>query len=273
MFELDSKYEIDCILVKKYVKSIDSLTISTKKIKENLSFIKTEIVDINKIDDNYYKDIIAMSEQINLLTQEYPDEQGKIYLNSIRQIVNQNNGMISTRMVDLLDIDRQYLSIMKKNNELESLSRGIYARPDVFQDSYYMFQMKYKKVIFSHMNALYFSNLTEEFPYEYTVTVPQRYHVNSLNEKCNVFYVSDNIIDLGLCEVQTPDGHIVRAYDLERSICDIIRSKNRMDFEQVKKSVRLYMHYKDKDLKKLSLYSKKMGINQQVMEMVGMYYD
>lgn len=114
MFELDSKYEIDGILVKKYVKSIDALTIPTKKIKENLSFIKTEIVDINKIDDNYYKDIIAMSEQINLLTQEYPDEQGKIYLNSIRQIVNQNNGMISTRMVDLLDIDRQYLSIMKK---------------------------------------------------------------------------------------------------------------------------------------------------------------
>lgn len=114
MFELDSKYEIDGILVKKYVKSIDALTIYTKKIKEKISFIKTEIVDMNKIDDNYYKDIIAMSEQINLLTQEYPEEQGKIYLNSIRQIVNQNNGTISTRMVDRLDIDRQYLSIMKK---------------------------------------------------------------------------------------------------------------------------------------------------------------
>ena len=116
MFELDSKYEIDCILVKKYVKSIDSLTISTKKIKENLSFIKTEIVDINKIDDNYYKDIIAMSEQINLLTQEYLSLMNKekyIWI-VIRQIVNQNNGMISTRMVHLLDIDRQYLSIMKK---------------------------------------------------------------------------------------------------------------------------------------------------------------
>ena len=33
MFELDSKYEIDGILVKKYVKSIDALTISTKKNK------------------------------------------------------------------------------------------------------------------------------------------------------------------------------------------------------------------------------------------------
>ena len=37
MFELDSKYEIDGILVKKYVKSIDALTISTKKIKEVLN--------------------------------------------------------------------------------------------------------------------------------------------------------------------------------------------------------------------------------------------
>ena len=55
-----------------------------------------------------------MPDQIKQVAQEYPDEQGKIYLNSIRQIVSQNNGMISTRMVELLDIDRQYLSIMKK---------------------------------------------------------------------------------------------------------------------------------------------------------------
>lgn len=273
MYELDSKYEIDGILVKKYVKSIDALTISTKKIKEKISFIKTEIVDINKIDDDYYKDIIAMSDQIKQLIQEYPDEQGKIYLNSIRQIVNQNNGMISTRMVELLDIDRQYLSIMKKNNELESLSRGIYARPDVFQDSYYMFQMKYKKAIFSHMNALYFSNLTEEFPYEYTVTVPQRYHVNSLNEKCNVFYVSDDIYEFGVVEIETPNGNKVRAYDKERCICDIIRSKGRMDSEQVKKTIKQYMQSRDKDIAKLSEYSKKMGINKKVMEMVGGYYE
>ncbi len=41
------------------------------------------------------------------------------------------------------------------------------------------------------MNALYFYGMTEEFPYNYTVTVPQSYHVDTVNEKCNVFYVSD----------------------------------------------------------------------------------
>ena len=38
MFELDSKYEIDGILVKKYVKSIDALTIPTKKIKKSFFY-------------------------------------------------------------------------------------------------------------------------------------------------------------------------------------------------------------------------------------------
>ena len=79
--------------------------------------------------------------------------------------------------------------------------------------------------------------------------------------------------ELGICEVETPNGNKVRAYDIERSICDIIRSKNRMDLEQVKKVIRQYMKSKNKDMSKLSEYSNKMGINKQVMELVGMFND
>lgn len=43
------------------------------------------------------------------------------------------------------------------------------------------------------MNALYFYGMTEEFPYNFTVTVPQSYHANTVNQKCNVFYVSDDV--------------------------------------------------------------------------------
>ena len=43
-------------------------------------------------------------------------------------------------------------------------------------------------------------------------------------------------------------GNSVRAYDAERCICDIIRSKNRMDSEHVKHSIREYIKRKDKDL-------------------------
>ena len=48
----------------------------------------------------------------------------------------------------------------------------------------------------------------------------------------------------------------------------------RMDSEQVKKTIKQYIQCKDKDIAKLSEYSKKMGINDKVMEMVGgSYYE
>ena len=86
-------------------------------------------------------------------------------------------------------------------------------------------------------------------------------------------YVSDDIYELGIVEIETPNGNKVRVYDKERCICDIIRSKGRMDSEQVKKTIKQYMQSRDKDIAKLSEYSKKIGINKKVMEMVGGFYE
>lgn len=274
---IEEKYKLDSTVVKNYVNAINSIV-------EPMSQIRTQIKDLSdplKQFSNAISETIKpvkeatdqMQKEIKKISDIYPNEQSKILMSLIKQIMEENNGIVSSRMIEPLEISRQYLSILESNNEIERISRGIYQSPDVFEDSFYSFQSKYKKVIFSHMNALYFYGMTEEFPYSYTVTVPQSYHVDTVNEKCNVFYVSDDILELGICEVETSNGNKVRAYDIERSICDIIRSKNRMDLEQVKKTIKQYMKRKDKDMSKLLEYSKKIGVNEQVIEMVGMYND
>ena len=79
--------------------------------------------------------------------------------------------------------------------------------------------------------------------------------------------------EIGIIEVETPSGNKVRAYNKERCICDIIRSKSRMDPEQVKKTIKEYIQSKDKNIGKISDYAKRMGINKKVMKMVGIYYE
>ena len=269
-------YKIDSNVLKNYVEAINSIKEPMNQIKEQLNQLSKPMKELsNSIKPilEELKSINAMSNVIKELSIKYPNEQAKILTDTIKQIMNINNGMLSTRMIEPLNISRQYLSIMENNNDIEKVSRGIYLSPSAFEDSYFSFQQKYKKAIFSHMNALYFYGMTEEFPYNYTVTVPQSYHVDTVNEKCNVFYVSDGIFELGIVEIETPSGNKVRTYDKERCICDIIRSKGRMDLEQVKKTIKQYMQCKDKDMVKLSEYSKKMGINKKVMEMVGRYYE
>ena len=274
-------YKIDSNVLKNYVNAINSIKAPMNQIKEQLNQLSKPMKEMsNLINESMkpiqeeLKSINTMSNAIKELSIKFPNEQSKIFTDTIKQIMNVNNGMLSTRMIEPLNISRQYLSIMESNNDIEKVSRGIYLSPSAFEDSYFSFQQKYKKAIFSHMNALYFYGMTEEFPYNYTVTVPQSYHVGTVNEKCNVFYVSEDIYELGVVEIETPNGNKVRAYDKERCICDIIRSKGRMDSEQVKKTIKQYIQCKDKDIAKLSEYSKKMGINDKVMEMVGgSYYE
>lgn len=273
-------YKIDSNVLKNYVNAINSIKAPMNQIKKQLDQLSKPMKEMsNLINESMkpiqeeLKSINTMSNVIKELLIKFPNEQAKILTDTIKQIMKTNNGMISTRMIEPLNISRQYLSIMENNNDIEKVSRGIYLSPSAFEDSYFSFQQKYKKAIFSHMNALYFYGMTEEFPYNYTVTVPQSYHVDTVNEKCNVFYVSDDIYELGIVEIETPNGNKVRAYDKERCICDIIRSKGRMDSEQVKKTIKQYMQSKDKDMAKLSEYSKNMGINKKVMEIVGGFYE
>ena len=288
------QYKIDSDVLKNYVEAINSIKEPMNQIKEQLNQLSKSKEELNKALNESMKLVIeesgatfraynpmmdqlkkihTMANQIKELIIKYPNDHAKIYIDIIKQIMSATNGMLSVRMIEPLNISRQYLSIMENNNDIEKISRGIYLSPSTFEDSYFSFQQKYKKAIFSHMNALYFYGMTEEFPYQYTVTVAQSYHVDTVNEKCNVFYVSDDIYEMGVVEVETPSGNKVRAYDKERCICDIIRSKGRLDPEQVKKTIKQYMQSKDKNVAKLSDYAKRMGISEKVMEMVSVYYE
>ena len=191
----------------------------------------------------------------------------------IESIMKMNNGYVTSKELDNFGIHRMYLNSMWKKGIVEKVAPGIYIDINKIEDNYYVFSLSMPNTIYSHMTALYFHGLSIKAPTDiYDITVKRSYNSNHL-KKHNVFYVSDDIYELGLTEVETPMGNKVKVYDIERCICDIIRSKNRMDFEHIKHSVREYLKRKDKDLVKLSLYAEKLGVKEVVMDYVSMMYE
>lgn len=191
----------------------------------------------------------------------------------IENLMKINNGYVTTKLISDLGIHRMYLNIMKKRGMIEKVGTGIYIASNKIEDSYYIFSLELSNIIYSHMTALYFHGLSIKAPSDnYDITVRKNYNNKHLKNH-EVFYVCDNIYKIGLIEVDTPMGNKVRAYDMERCICDIIRSKNRMDSEHVKYSIREYIKRKDKDLVKLSNYADKMGIKNEVMNYIEVFYE
>ena len=199
--------------------------------------------------------------------------QDKSNIEIVEKLMKKNNGYITSKELDMFDIHRMYLSIMQEKELIKKGATGIYIDINKIEDNYYVFALSMPNIIYSHMTALYFHGLSIEASTDvYDITVKRSYNSVHLR-KHNVFYVDNDIYELGLVEVETPMGNKVKAYDVERCICDIIRSKNRMDSEHIKHSIREYIKRKDKDLVKLSLYAEKMGIKDSVMSYVDMIYE
>ena len=191
----------------------------------------------------------------------------------IHGLMKINNGYITSKKLSDFGIHRMYLNIMKKKGMIEKVGNGIYIDSNKMEDSYFVFALELPKIVYSHMTALYFHGLSIKAPNEkYDITVPNNYFNYKLKEH-NAFYVNNDIYELGLTIVETPMGNKVRAYDIERCICDIIRSKNRMDLEHVKYSIREYIKRKDKNLVKLSNYADKMGIKDEVIRYMEVFYE
>ena len=123
------------------------------------------------------------------------------------------------------------------------------------------------------MTALYFHNLSiKASDSSFDITVTKKYN-NPKLKKHNVFYVDDKFYNIGITEAKTPQGNKVKVYDVERCICDIIRSKKRMDIEHVKYVIKEYLKRKDNDLIKLSKYADMFDIKEEVMDFVSMMYE
>ena len=190
----------------------------------------------------------------------------------IKKLMDLNNGYITVKKLNNFGISRNYLSVMVKNNIIERVANGVYIDVNKIEDVYYVLSISTPKIIYSHMTALYFHNLSIKAPdNSFDITVTQKYN-NVKLQKHNIFYVDDEIYNIGITEVETPQGNKVKAYDMERCICDIIRSRKRMDIEHIKYAIRAYIKRKDKDIIKLSEYAEKLGIKEEVMDFISLLY-
>ena len=55
-------------------------------------------------------------------------------------------------------------------------------------------------------------------------------------------------------------------YDMERTICDIIKNRKKMDPEIFSKALKEYAKRSDKDIRKLRIYAEKLKIEDKVYQ-------
>lgn len=68
-------------------------------------------------------------------------------------------------------------------------------------------------------------------------------------------------------------GNIVRTYDIERTICDLIVDKEKIEPDVYSNSIRTYLKNENKNLKTLLYYADKMGILEKIRNLLEVYFE
>ncbi len=179
--------------------------------------------------------------------------------------IKKNNNVITTSQVLALGYSKQLLTNYVKEGLLERCRHGIYILPNAVHDDMYTLMLRSEKIVFSHDTALFLNGLSERTPFMHMVTMPSNAALpKSLKGECVCFYVKPELHDIGVIERRTTFGNIVRCYNIERTICDFLRCRNRCDEETVISAIKNYVLYDKRNLNLLSIYAKQFKVSKEI---------
>ena len=172
----------------------------------------------------------------------------------LKKYIENNNGILLASDVRKLNIHKQYIKILCDEKYITKLGKGVYAKTEKNINNFFLVQQRYKTGIFSHNTALYFYHLTDRTPLKYDLTFKNNIRIN--NEIIVPHYIKKDKYEIGKTDMKIQDRTTINIYDMERTIIDIVRDRNKIDLQVFNKAMKEYMKRKDKNLIKLSKYAK-----------------
>ena len=97
------------------------------------------------------------------------------------------------------------------------------------------------------------------------MTFPKGYNAASLkNESIIIKRVIPDNYSLGIAEISSPSGNPIRIYDLERTLCDILRGSG-SDSQIVNEAMKRYAASNDKNIHKLMQYAEQLRVKPKIL--------
>ncbi len=182
------------------------------------------------------------------------------------EFLEKASSVILTRDITKAGFHRSILKKFLDENLLVQIGRGIYIKSDSFEDEFLVLQRRYSKGVFSDETALFLLGYSDRTPFKFNMTFPRGYNTKSIKNENVVVKTSVNkIYNLGVEEVNSPYSNKIKIYNIEKSICDVLRGSSNTDAQIVIAAIKRYAKSKDKDINKLIKYAEILRVKDKVL--------
>lgn len=169
-----------------------------------------------------------------------------------------SNGFVSTR--GLQERNLKKLRSAARGGEIVRLRNGVYATPEALADSMVDVDMIVPDGILCLWSAWAIHGLTTQIPNAFYVAVESKRKVTLPNfPEFKLVYRSRPQLDMGVANMEV-EGYKVKVYDVERSVCDAIKYRNKIGIDVMAEILQNYLRSEGRDLNKLLNYAKPLRV-------------
>ncbi|WP_419773138.1 type IV toxin-antitoxin system AbiEi family antitoxin domain-containing protein, partial [Helcococcus kunzii] len=91
-------------------------------------------------------------------------------------------------------------------------------------------------------------------------------HIKKRYEDLQVHYVKKELYEIGKTEIKSPQGNLIPVYDIDRTICDTIIDREKIDKQIFTEAIKRYFKSQNKNLRRLIKYSRSFKIEDEIRQ-------
>ncbi len=186
---------------------------------------------------------------------------------SITEYITRNGGFISSADAKKVSLYDELLE-GTRSGKIVRVRQGIYAISEGLSKQ----MINVDKLVPGGVLCLY----SAWSYHELTTQIPQAYHIAVERSRkiilpdfppIELSYMTKKAYELGVEETEI-DGFKVKVYDLEKSVCDAIKYRNKIGVDVSSEIFKNYLARKDRDITRLYEYASQLRVGKRIDELI-----
>lgn len=186
---------------------------------------------------------------------------------NITDYITRNGGFISSTEAKKASLYNELLE-GTRSGEIVRVRQGIYALSEELSKQMIDVETVVPGGVLCLYSAWSHHELTTQIPQAYYIAVERSRKIILPDfPPIELSFMSRNVYELGVEETEI-DGFKVKVYDLEKSVCDAIKYRNKIGLDVSSEILKNYLARKDRDITRLYEYAYQLRVGKRIDELI-----
>ncbi|WP_277132551.1 MULTISPECIES: type IV toxin-antitoxin system AbiEi family antitoxin domain-containing protein [Bacteroides] len=182
-------------------------------------------------------------------------------MQKISEIVAAKGGVVT---MDEITDRAEYKRILRavEHGELIRLRQGVYAVPIAILNTMIDVERIVPQGVLCLYSAWAYYQLTTTVPPSFCIAIEAKRKVKlPIRLPINLYYWKAGNLEFGIVDVEI-SNYQVRMTDLERSVCDAVKYRNKIGLDLCAEIIRTYLRKKERNLSRLMDYAERLRVTK-----------